>query len=304
MIKEASRSEKSEILNLWKHAYPSQHEDYLKFYFDQIFDEGRCILSQQDNRIVSSLQMNTHTMYFLGKQLKVNYITGVSTLPDYRRRGHMRQLMNSAIDEASHNYLVTLIMGFNPKVYEEFGYEVVYYRKAYTIQSEYLNKVTTAHVSYQASAEELLKVYQMFAQHFDGYYIRDKKYYTLLLKELELQHKELIVCRNMRQEVCGYLVCQKKKNDVMIEEAIYLQSSVLMRMMKKAIGMEKEITIHVSPSERLEKIFPLAIPKKQPYMMARINHLPLFNKLYNTHVKSTKEAFRKVKKPLWCHEYY
>ncbi|MEG1731626.1 MAG: GNAT family N-acetyltransferase, partial [Longicatena sp.] len=90
----------------------------------------------------------------------------------------------------------------------------------------------------------------------------------------------------------------------MVLEAIYLESVSLLHMLKKAIGMEKEISLSVSLHERLEKLFPLIIPKKQVYMMARINNIALFNKLYNVKIKNTKEAFESIKKPLWCHEYY
>ncbi|MFR5078569.1 MAG: hypothetical protein ACLTDX_11310 [[Clostridium] innocuum] len=46
-----------------------------------------------------------------------------------------------------------------------------------------------------------------------------------------------------------------------MEEAIYLESVVLMRLLKAAIGREQEILVEVSQSEKLEKIFPLLIPK-------------------------------------------
>lgn len=304
MIKEADKSEKQEIYALWKQSYPSQNEDYLKFYFDQIFDDGRCILIKQDNLVISSLQMNTHTIRLADKQLKAGYILGVSTLPEFRKRGYMRKLMESAMDEAGHNYLVSLIRVSNPKICERFGFEIIYNRKAYTVPREYLNKVSSANTSYLADAEELLQTYQKFVQHFDGYYMRDKNYYSILLNELKLHQKEMVVFRDKQQMVSGYMIYQKKKQEIVIEEAIYLESMALMRMMKKAIGFEKEITILVSSGERLEKIFPLVIPKQQAYLMARINHLPLFNKLYNTHVKTTKEAFDELKKPLWCHAYY
>ncbi|MEG2506430.1 MAG: GNAT family N-acetyltransferase [Longicatena sp.] len=304
MIQEANNENKAEILALWKNAYPNQNEDYLNFYFREIFDNGVCLTQEQDDRIVSSLEMNRHIIRLQGKQLMANYILGVSTLNDYRRRGHMKDLMNSAIDEASHTSLITLIKGFNPKIYERYGFEVVYYRKTYTIARTYLNKVSTARVSSGAQASELTTLYQKFTLLFDGYYCRDNAYYTLLLKELALGQKQMVVYRNGHNELTGYMIYQKKKNDIMVLEAIYLESVSLLHMLKKAIGMEKEISLSVSLHERLEKLFPLIIPKKQVYMMARINNIALFNKLYNVKIKNTKEAFESIKKPLWCHEYY
>ncbi|MEG0468561.1 GNAT family N-acetyltransferase [Amedibacillus sp. YH-ame6] len=304
MIRETLVNEKNEVFDLWKLSYPTQNETYLKFYFDEIFDQGVGIVKEQDGKIVSSLQMNYHVFQFHGKQLKASYILGASTLPDYRRRGHMRSLMQSILDEASHNCLITLIKAFNPKVYDHFGFDVVYYRKGYTLTRESLHKVTTQRVSEDCEAKELLETYRRFIVRFDGYYARDIKYYETLLKELELKQKHILVYRGEHNEIQGYIIYQVKKNDVVVQEAIYMNSTVLKRLLKRAMGVEKEITVMVSSCERLERIFPLAIPKKQPYLMARINNYALFNKLYNVKVKNTQEAFELLKKPLWCHEYY
>ena len=304
MIRENGQQDKQEIYDLWKLCYPTQNETYLAFYFKHIFDQGIHITVEQDDRIVSSLQMNYHTLAFHGRRLKCSYILGASTLPDYRRRGHMRTLMNSLLDEAEHNCLITLIRAFNPKVYDHFGFEVIYSRKAYTIPREELIKTSTLRVHTTVDAHELLELYRRFTMRFDGFYARDIQYYELLLKELALKQKELLVSRDRRGEINGYVLYQKKKSDILVQEAVYLTSTILKRLLKKAMGTHQEITILVSSCECLEKIFPLAIPKKQPYMMARINNYELFNKLFNTKVKNVQDAFHVMKKPLWLHEYY
>lgn len=304
MIREARCGDKQEIFNLWKSCYPTQNEDYLKFYFQYIYDYGVSIVQEQDDQIISSLQMNYHVVSLLGKQLKCGYLLGASTLPDYRRRGHMHMLMDSMLDEAGHNCLLSFMKAFNPKAYAQFGFEVVYYRKAYTIPRDNLNKVSTTHVSSTTTAEELLHVYRQFMMRFDGGYVRDQRYYEMLLRELELKQKQLFVYRDAHHEVSGYCIVQVKKNETIVQEAVYMESAVLKRLLKKAMGSAQDITIMVSSNEHLEKIFPLSIPKKQAYMMARINNYELFNKLYNVKIHSIEEALRIIKKPLWCHEYY
>lgn len=304
MIRETCKDDKQDVYTLWKQAYPNQNRNYLNFYFKNIFDKGTCIVIEQDNRIVSSLQMNEHVLRLHGKHLKMGYLLGVSTLPDYRRRGHMKQLMECALDEASHNHLITLIEAFNPKLYEQFGFVTIYYHKFYTIHRDTFLKISTAKVSYSADAQELLRAYQNFVIHFDGYYVRDIEYYQVLLNELVVHQKQMVVYRNHNREVCGYLIYQNKKSEILVEEAVYLESIALMRMLKAALGKAEEITIKVSQNEMLEKLFPMVIPKKQPAIMARINNISLFNKLYNKEVKTTREAFSFGKRPLWCHEYY
>lgn len=304
MIIETGVKEKEEVQRLWKLCYPTQNEVYLNFYFEQVFDQGISIAQEQDNKIISSLQMNYHAISFHGKQLKASYILGASTLPDYRRRGHMRSLMESMLDEASHNCLITFIKAFHPKLYDQYGFETLYYRKAYTIPKEEFHTISSTQVTEFAEPKELLATYRRFVMRFDGYYMRDISYYELLLKELALHQKKLLIYRDKHQEIAGYIIYQEKKHEILVQEAIYLESAVLKRLLKKALGSKDEITVVVSSNEHLEKVFPMIIPKKQAYMMARINNFELFNKLYNVKVKHTSEAFQIIKKPLWCHEYY
>lgn len=304
MLRDASKENKADVYELWKQSYANQNRNDLNFYFKYIYDRGRCIVIEENQQIISSLQIHEHVLSLKGKQLKISYIYGVATHPDYRRRGYMRKLMESALDEVSHNHLITFIYGFHPKLYKQFGFETIYERKTYAIPREYLNKVSQSQVTYDANPLELLQVYQQYTSHFDGYYARNEKYYQTLLNELMMSQKQLVVYRNKKQEVCGYLIYCKKKHEIYVEEAIYLESVALLRMLKAAIQDEEEILVEVSQSEKLEKIFPLAISKKQPFIMARVNNMELFNKLFNTNVKSTAEAFESVQRPLWIHETY
>ena len=224
MLRDAGKQDKAEIYELWKQSYPNQNRNYLNFYFKNIFDKGRCIALEQDQRIISSLQLNEHILRLRDKQLKISYILGVSTLPDYRRRGHMRRLMESALDEAGHNHLVTLIRGFYPKLYEQFGFETVYERKLYTVPRECLHKVSLTNISYAAEPQELLQAYQNFTKHFDGCYVRDREYYVLLQNEIVVTQKQMVVYQNRQGEVCGYLIFHKKKQEIHVEAAIYLES--------------------------------------------------------------------------------
>lgn len=304
MIREARAEDRREIFELWKSAYPNQNQSYLTFYFRVLFEQGTCLVQEQDDRIISSLQLNEHILSFQERMLSVSYLLGISTLPDYRRRGHMRQLMESALDEAGHRHMITLIKAFNPKLYAPYGFDTVYVHKNYLIKSQDLQKVSTLHTQKEATAAQLLHAYQRFTSRFDGYYVRDKVYYEYLLEELNLREKQIIVYRDPVQGIVGYLIYKVVKDEILVKEAIYMESIQLMRMLKAISQQDKELIVEVSDKEKLEKIFPMAIPKRQGFMMARINDYELFNKYFNTDVKNPKEAYAILKKPLWLHEYY
>ena len=106
------------------------------------------------------------------------------------------------------------------------------------------------------------------------------------------------------KEVKGYLIFGNEKWRSTCRRSYLFRSIALLRMLKCAIGKAEEIFINVSPSEKLEKLFPLAIPKKNSYIMAHINNYELFNKLFCCDISSVKEAFALLHKPLWIHETY
>ena len=304
MIKEARAENKPEIMELWKSAYPTRSRAYLSFYFKHLFDEGKCLYLPQDQRIISSLQMQPHVVRFANRKLECTYILGVATLPDYRRRGHMRYLMNTALDELSHNHLITFIEAFNPKLYEPFGFETVYDAKRYTINTHYFEKVNKSGVSHQVSARELSDLYLKYSKHFDCGYVRDLHYYELFMNRAVLDHGNLCVYRDQNHELRGYAVYSENSVEVKISELVYLDSVALMKLLRYVSDGYPDVSVCVSQSEQLERLFTLTIPKRSAMTMARINNYELFNKLYNTKVKTPKEAFAILKRPIFLNEIY
>ena len=61
-------------------------------------------------------------------------ILGVATIPSYRKRGCMHELMNDVLDEVEHRELVDFDPGVQSvDVYAQFRFEMVYYRRRYTV---------------------------------------------------------------------------------------------------------------------------------------------------------------------------
>ncbi len=172
-------------------------------------------------------------------------------------------------------------------------------------KKEELNKVTIQNVSYSAELKELLKCIKKFTSRFDGFYERTLDSYEMMLKELVATQKQMVIYRDENKEV-------KRVFDIWYEKwRSTCRRSYLFRFYRLASNVEmcnrekaEEIFINVSPSEKLEKLFPLAIPKKNSYIMAHINNYELFNKLFCCDISSVKEAFALLHKPLWIHETY
>lgn len=304
MIKDAQKEDRQEIYELWKMLYPDQKRNDLDFYVKNICNAANSIVAIQDNRIISTLVMREHAMMFAQRKLRVSFISGIATTPDYRRRGHMRELMNSALDEAEHNHLITFVEAFNPRIYERFGFEVVCSQKTYSIHRKFLHNVNVQGVSHTYTADDLMELYKSFTKHFDGWFIREREDFTLFIEHSKISHGNICVYRNQKNQLTGYAYYRKDGKEAHVFEIVYLESIALVKMLKYICDNYPEVSVEVSQSESIEKLFPMTIPKRRPCLMARLNHIELFNKLYNCDVYNIKDAYGLMKKPVWNNELY
>lgn len=304
MIKDIQTEDLEGIRNLWYQSHPDNQKEYIDFYFQHEFPKTHCIVCEQDNRIISSLLIHEHTMSFLNRKFLVSYLGGIATLPDYRRRGHMHELMNVALNEVDHNHLITVARAFNPKIFEPYGFETVCYHKFYEISRKHLQDVPITGISHQYLAEELLEVYNTYSIHFDGWMERDLDYYQLYIERAMLRQGNLCVCRDEKGNLIGYAMYHQENEHAEIFEIVYLNATAFMKLVAYVCGNEDEVTVQVSQSERIELLFPLAIGKRQGFLMARINNYELFNKLFNSNVETVKEAYKLLKKPVMNNEYF
>lgn len=304
MIKDIQAEDIEGIRNLWYQSHPENQQDYIDFYFQHEFCDTHCIVCEQDNRIISSLLIREHTMSFLNRKFLISYLGGVATLPDYRRRGHMHELMNVVLNEVNHNHLITVARAFNPKIFEPYGFEIVCYHKYYEISRKHLLGISLTGISHQYLVEELLDVYETYASHFDGWIQRDVAYYKLFIERAMLQHGNICVCRDEKGNMIGYAMYHQENDHAEIYEIVYLNASAFMKLTAYVCGNEDEVVVQVSQSEKIEMLFPLAIGKRQGFLMARVNNYELFNKLFNTKVDTVKDAFKLMKKPIMNNEYF
>ena len=303
MLRDARSKDKEEVKELWKISMHKRLSE-IDYFFSDVYSSGKTIVSEQDNRVVSSLFFKEHSMHFGNHYLLVSQICGVATLPDYRRRGHMDRLMHSCLEETEKKHFITLIQAYNPRLYERYGFEMIYERKVYEILKTYLGNISVQRFSETVSAKECLEVYEQFCKYFDGYYQRDIQYFEDMIKKAKKLNDTVCAYFTPEGKIQGYAYIQNLGKEKKISEIIYLDSLSLKKMIRYAIGMNHSIQVEVTSAEKIEKIFDLAIGKKVPYMMAKINNYALFNKLFDCKVKSCSDAFKILKKHLFLHEDY
>ncbi|MFV0382015.1 MAG: GNAT family N-acetyltransferase [Breznakia sp.] len=303
MIAYRKETDISSIRELCMQTHPQREEGFLKFYFAHLYEQGTGLIIKENERIISSLQLHEHVVAFHHKQLLCSYISGVSTHPDFRKQGHMNELLHSALDMSETNYLLTFIEAYNPKLYKKYGFEVVSYRKKYSVSQKEIKIKNTSGVQEEVDVADLVALYKDFSTRFDCYYKRDIVYYQDYMDSIEM-NKGVLIGYYEESQLRGYCVYYESEERVEVSEIIYLDAKVMLKLLRYAIGYMPFISFEVSINERVEKIFKMSIPRKHTCVMARINNYTLFNKLYSCKVKTVEEAFALLQKPTLMNEKY
>ncbi len=105
----------------------------LETNFHSRFDPDHCLYIAEDGKVIATLQMIRAQLQFHGYCLEVSLFDQIATLPDYRRRHKMHDLLQAALDEASHNQLFSLMYVMNPRLFERFGFKCVHTSKRYLL---------------------------------------------------------------------------------------------------------------------------------------------------------------------------
>ncbi len=303
MISKALPQEKKIVYGIWKQVFAGDDGGYTDYFFRTLYKPENTLVLKESGNIVSTLMRIPHSIMLAGHILESSMILGVATIPSYRKRGCMHELMNDVLDEVEHRELVTLIQAYNPSMYTQFGFEMVYYRRRYSIHRSQIPLCSNEGLTYKVQSQDLLDVYTAYVRRFDGFYLRTKEDFDHLQEECNAEGGKLIAYYDQNKQIQGYASLYQTTQGIEVRECIYLNSVALFKLLNLALQLKPEIILHTTQDEHLEKIIKDVTWQDYGFTMARINDYDLFNRLYGSAVTSPKEAFALSGKPLFMHEY-
>ncbi len=303
MIRLAQKKDKEELCNLCIKSYAVKEKPFLEYYFDRQFENSKALVCELDNLLVSQLHEREHVLHLKGKKILVSYLFGIATHYDYRQRKIMRDLLEAMMDDCDKNHLITLLEAGNPKLFERYGFEVISYRKRYVVYAKELIRYTSNGVDENFVIQELVEAYQSFVKVFDCFFERDYDYYKDYVDYIIRSGGHICVYRR-KGKVLGYAAYYEQDDGMEVKEIVYQDQRSLCSLLRYVIGFTPFVRIEVSMGEHLEKIFKMSIPRVYPAVMAKINNLKLFNKLYCCNIHNAKELETLCDKPIVLNEKY
>ena len=89
MIRYADDTNKQQVYDMWKTVF-GDPDEYMEIYFREKYRNENTLIYMKDGKAVSSLQLLSYQFTFCEKEIPVIYLSGVSTLPEYRGKGYSR----------------------------------------------------------------------------------------------------------------------------------------------------------------------------------------------------------------------
>ncbi|MFC7784501.1 MULTISPECIES: enhanced intracellular survival protein Eis [unclassified Rossellomorea] len=233
----------------------------------------------------------------MGKQVyPMGGIAGVATYPEFRRRGHIRQLMNhSLLMMKEEGKVISMLHPFYIDFYRKFGWEVfTFFHKVQLEKKDLVPlKPHNGHIkrfTKDTYPNELEVVYNRYAEDYNGMLVRSENWW----RERSITDLWIAIYYNEQGDATGYLTYEVKKEKIKVEEFIPLTSDArigLWNFICQHDSMVKEAELILNPCEALPYMLkdPAVKMEKYPYFMARIVDVENFLK---KHVKEINFSYQ------------
>jgi len=277
LITKADIKDKAEIYGMWKKYFAFDDAGYTDYYFINDYKAEENYVLKIDDEVISCLQVKEHQMVVGTDVIDYVFIAGVATKEKYRRQGYMSKLLIGVCKQLDNKLI--LIQGYNPKIYYPFGFETVYRQKTVIVKPKVTDDKDYTFFN-EFNAKEMLKLYQQFTKSYDGYKMRDLKYYlrkaelnkTMNWQSLTLYYQDTAV---------AYIIYYIEKGKVTIEELIYSDKKAAKIIVGYIDSKYSEIKVKLMENEDcLDDIvvakvgdFETLIRAKEPAVLMTINEL-------------------------------
>jgi len=162
---------------------PTMLEEYPTMYHQDNY--CNLIIIKDNSKIISHVGIYPYDIVSQNQRLKVGGIGGVSTHPDYRKKGYAAELLNFCLEKLKKkNYDFSILWG-NPSFYQRFGYRPSGKEYIYILNKDILNKneffITKKYKILLYQPEMLDEIIKLYNKTKPSRLIKSKEKWVLLL---------------------------------------------------------------------------------------------------------------------------
>lgn len=229
-IRYAKPIDKDQVVSVWNYCF-EDGEDFVKYYFENVYDENNTIIVEENDEVLSALQLNKYTIDLRDNKYDVSYVVGVSSKPEVRGLGYMKHLMTYTLEELYKNgEIVSLLMAIDYRLYKRYGFDHCYDQIQYNLRTDELLGFRLSSKLRKATfedAETLSRIYTKAMESLNGYAVRDEAYFNRFMKEVSSESGYIYIDEENNSYIAYYI----QGDTFFVRELIYNNISSLKSML-------------------------------------------------------------------------
>lgn len=229
-IRYAKPIDKDQVVSVWNYCF-EDGEDFVKYYFENVYDENNTIIIEENDEVLSALQLNKYTINLRDNKYDVSYVVGVSSKPEVRGLGYMKHLMTYTLEELYKNgEIVSLLMAIDYRLYKRYGFDHCYDQIQYNLRTDELLGFRLSSKLRKATfedAETLSRIYTKAMESLNGYAVRDEAYFNRFIKEVSSESGYIYIDEENNSYIAYYI----QGDTFFVRELIYNNISSLKSML-------------------------------------------------------------------------
>lgn len=241
---------KPQLIDLWRTSFDDS-EEFIKLFFDRVYQKENALFIEKGGKIVSALQMLPYTMAYYGTEISVSYVYGACTLPSERGQGLMRQLLQKAFEVMeSRRVALTVIIPAGPRLFdyyrdsgytEAFDYSEETYVRPFETAREQGVSVVPPEVS---SMESLYHFFNKKQRERACYVLHGHDDFVTILRDLQMPAGQILTALNIQGKPVGMIFFYPAGDHIHVRELMYdndniknllLQEATIRNKVEKAI---------------------------------------------------------------------
>ncbi len=302
-IRYARATDKNQIVSLWNYCF-EDGEDFVKYYFENVYDKKNTIIIEENNEVLSALQLNKYKIDLRNRKYDVSYVVGVSSKPEVRGLGYMKHLMTYTLEELyKSGEIVSLLMAIDYRLYKRYGFDHCYDQIQYNIKTDELSGFRVTSKLRKADFEDskiLSEIYTNAVKNLNGYALRDEVYFDRFMKEIESENGYIYIDEANKSYIAYYI----QGDTIFVRELIYNDISSLKSMLAYIYNHNtqcKKTVINAPVDDKIKLIIAnlkTCEIKLIPFMAGRVINFEKYMesiKLNNINTEHIDDEFIKIK---------
>ncbi|MDQ0272403.1 GNAT family N-acetyltransferase [Cytobacillus purgationiresistens] len=221
-----------EAIKLSMYAFQYKVQDHEIDKRKKMLDKQQIIGIWEEDRLASKLHMLSLQISINGHDWKMGGIAGVATYPEYRRKGHVKELIAQSLKEMkSKGEVFSFLHPFDIGFYRKYGWEIFAENKKVIIETKDLAMIgqlagTIKRVN-KSGNQSIEQMYKEYISHYSGGLVRDQDWWKTSIYSHD---DEIAVFTNEQGQETGYMIYEIQDRVMRVSEYVGLDQEARVQL--------------------------------------------------------------------------